>query len=412
MTEQHEREWPSFGDILEELNSLGRLPSTLAAPPSSSNPLDHSHPETVEQPTAETDETIETVETVETSAPELATTAEAEELVVELAAEPNWAPTETLDHPSDDETVTSGEIVPAEEIAPIEDADAAEQVVSGVPVDAIDWSSWDFEAAPPPADALLQDFTIESRSDVAETSDPMPIFEFEIGNESDGPIDSVATADAIETDLHELFGMVDEDETADLESSGDDSAEDAVDTDAVDTIAETADESVESVESDGKDIEAVDEGHDDTAGADNVVPLHRPGDDLTHHLVGLDDVFDPSATPEVEPTARTAEFVGIEQPPPKKADSWEYLRPGEDDSVKSGILARRPKFFGGAERKARKTERKQAEAKAELTGPPCPKCDSPGRIDLNDPVGGKIHCSCLDCDHVWSELAPPTRESA
>lgn len=411
MTEQNEREWPSFNDILEELNSLGRLPSTMTTRTSSSNPLERSHPTTITPPAVETtapepsasievqdlevDELeVEDLDELEVQDPEVV-----DSEVDELSVEPNWAPTEATADPSGTTDL--------DESAPLQEA------LTSLSVDGIDWSSWDFGAAPPPAAELLQDFTIEPQADIEHSNDPTPIFEFEIGDESKGPIDSVATADAIETDLHELFGMVDQEETeveADTVEPAEDPADDRGDTstesDPSPEMDDRVDDDAEAVVDDG------DKGDDDGDGADNVVPLHRPGDDLTHHLVGLDDVFDPSAPPAIEPAARAAEFVGIDQPPPKKADSWEYLRPGEDDTVKSGRFSRRPKFFGGAERKARKAERKQAEAKAELTGPPCPKCDSPGRIDLNDPVGGKIHCSCLECDHVWSQLAPPTQESA
>ena len=392
MTDQNEREWPSFGDILEELNSLGRLPSSLSTPTANPSPLERSDAAIAEPPAVEPDPSIET------------TTAEARSQ--ELLEEPNWAQSESL-----------GETVAAEP-----DAGVSQDFGIAAPVDAIDWSSWEFEAAPAEANDLLQDFTVEAAPDQDGSGDQSPVFEFEVGEIDGGPLDSVATADAIETDLHELFGMVDEDDEDDDaavdESQGSDHA--PVDWNE-EAPVELEDEAAEPVVSEGDDSGQPDDSGPASAaedvdgqdlGADNVVPLHRPGDDLTHHLVGLDEVFDPTAAPSAPRTSPTAEFVGVESSQPKKADSWEYLRPDEDESVKTGVFSRRPKFFGGAERKARKAERKQAEAKSEATGPPCPKCESPGRIDLNDPVGGKIHCSCLECDHVWSELAPPSQESA
>ncbi|NNK92474.1 MAG: hypothetical protein HKO87_08570 [Acidimicrobiia bacterium] len=405
MTDQNEREWPSFGDILDELNSLGGLKSTTALS------ADKASVEPLPAPVDERADAIPDSESIP-SDPD------------DLDAEPKWASLETGEElPTFDELGS----------APVEPDSSEEAAFALALGDDIDWSSWEFDAAAtPPPNALSQQFTPEPSSDDAPPAEQSPIFEFDmsaVGAEPDvdssglpgidgEPIDSVATADAIETDLNELFGMVEVDES-DSDEGLDSQIEDPADADDLAALAPVPvlDADHAAAEPDlGETIEPeleelVDEDSD-SATADNVVPLHRPDEDLTHHLVGLDDVFDPAKPRAAEAASSAAEFVSIEEDVPETADSWDYLRPDEDEAPSSGVFSRRPKFFGGGERKARKTERKQAEAKAEASGPPCPKCDATGRVDLNDPIGGKIHCSCLECDHVWSELAPRTQESA
>ncbi len=185
--------------------------------------------------------------------------------------------------------------------------------------------------------------------------------------------DSIATADAIEDDLQDLFDFADDD--ADLGGWQIDEA----------------------------DIEA--DFPDEAGSPDNVVQIHdvEPTDD---DVFGLD-----APTPEA-PAATRWVSVGLED---EQADPWAHMRPDEYSEVRSGFWANRPRFFGGDERRRRKAERKaladQVEARKDYT-PVCPSCGENGRVDLDDPVGAKVHASCAACDHVWTEAYEVERKSA
>lgn len=379
MTDQNEREWPSFGDILEELNSLGGLTR-------SSSPV---------EPTGEPAPAHDSGDSKD-----------------------DFEDEEHEEHPEPVSTADTGI-----DLGPT----------------AIDWSKWELESGSVAQDPFAPTFAPSPVSDSAPTpvelDSDTEIFEFdpsafepETGSEADPPessdvhIDSVATANEIETDLQELFDFVQVDE--DDQTDGDD--HDDHDGELVDTLTDAAeidppvephDELVatesEQAESDERESEEPD------TGPDNVVPLHRSTDN-SEHVMGLDELFDPAHPQPVveEPSSDRPmpEFRRLGEPvedTPTK-DSWEYLRPHDDDAVPvgGGIWSRRPKFFGGDERKSRKADRKRAQDEADLNGPPCPRCDAPGHIDLDDPIGGKIHCSCRNCDHVWSEYSRPAEESA
>ena len=144
---------------------------------------------------------------------------------------------------------------------------------------------------------------------------------------------------------------------------------------------------------------------------DNVVPLHPDANDYTDDVVGLDGAFDPARPQPIEPVA-ASEFVGVQEDESASDDRWDYLRPGDDEAVAGSFWSKRRKLFGGDERKTKKASRRQSDTDESQTGPPCPKCGSPGNVDLDDPIGGKLHMSCHDCDHVWSQLAEARPESA
>jgi hypothetical protein len=183
--------------------------------------------------------------------------------------------------------------------------------------------------------------------------------------------DSVATADAIESDLQDLFA---------LDQSVSEENFDAFMGDAAAPV-------------------------NDAPVAD-VVPLHPVNDGKGEAAFGLDAVFDPEAE-TVDDSLQS--WVGIQDDEDTREDPWAYMRPDEAEDVKGGFWSSRPKFFGGNERKAKKAARQQAAAQQEMrsnqTGPTCPNCSEIGQIDLDDPVGGKIHASCQHCGHVWSQAS-------
>jgi len=88
------------------------------------------------------------------------------------------------------------------------------------------------------------------------------------------------------------------------------------------------------------------------------------------------------------------------------------MRPDEEPSAKS-LWTRRPKFFGGDERKRRKAERRETAthvAEPEDRGAAqfeiafdseCPNCGDECQVDLDDPIGRRVHVSCPSCDHMW-----------
>ena len=193
----------------------------------------------------------------------------------------------------------------------------------------------------------------------------------------DGDFDSVATADAIESDLQDLFAL---------------------------------DQSVSEDNFGAFMGDAPAEAMDDAPVAD-VVPLHPPTEE-NEEVFGLDAVFDPAAPVQEDPIQP---WVGVQHEDEEHEDPWAYMRPDEAEDVKGGFWANRPKFFGGNERKAKKAARQQAAAASEMrtdeNGPICPNCNEIGQVDLDDPVGGKIHASCQSCGHVWSQASDAAMQS-
>ncbi len=216
-------------------------------------------------------------------------------------------------------------------------------------------------------------------------------------DEHDGEqLDVEAELDGEDATIYELAPAEPETATIDWPEGDDAPIADVIEP-QFDSVA-TAD----AIEDELQDLFALDQV-DDSA---DVVPLHASSDDFPEAVVGLDDAFDPDA--EAEPLHQ---WVGVGDDAPE--DPWAYMRPDEGSEAKSGFWASRPKFFGGDERKRRKAARKAAEAEpVEVAGPTCPNCGEEGRVDLDDPVGGKVHASCNSCDHVWSESYDPEQRSA
>ena len=458
MTDNTEREWPTFGDILNELNTLGHLsqvtPSTdtivepVAAAPAPA-PVVEAAP--APAPVVETVAAapVETLDSTTVAAP--AAPAIDHDIVVPilppstldtslLAGSTTDAPEATFDTSALEPLAPAPDVhdlAESADVLPISEPDADAGSVFDAPALAAEPMTFEpvevetpnldpmafetIEPAPPapmetpgfepmvfdtpdfateevsmdwaesPIDgALAQDppftgdepgsviaFDPPAAGTVGETAEEFTSTDWSTGVEpstemdaEDGNFDSVATADAIESDLQDLFALD------------------------------------QSVSEDNFSAFMGDSAVDDDAPVADVVPLHPTTDDGNEEVFRLDAVFDPAAPVDEEPIQA---WVGIQDEEETREDPWAYMRPDEAEDIKGGFWANRPKFFGGAERKAKKAARQQAaaaqEMRSDIAGPTCPNCNEIGQVDLDDPVGGKIHASCQNCGHVWSQAS-------
>ena len=141
---------------------------------------------------------------------------------------------------------------------------------------------------------------------------------------------------------------------------------------------------------------------------DNVIPI-RPeanleADEPSPPWESLDSDFLPENL--AGPLTGNTGWVGLPTVDDDTPDPWEYMRPTEEPK-KQGFWANRPKFFGGDERRKRKTER-QAEHQAPMEQAvdvsfdrECPRCGDECQVDLDDPIGRRVHVSCPSCQHIW-----------
>jgi predicted Zn finger-like uncharacterized protein len=115
----------------------------------------------------------------------------------------------------------------------------------------------------------------------------------------------------------------------------------------------------------------------------------------------------------------TTDWVSLEADPAEETpDPWEHMRPDEADTTKTGFWANRPKFFGGDDRKRKKAERKAAQQTAPEPATElffdraCPNCGAECQVDLEDPIGRRVHVSCPACQHMWhTPYVTETREA-
>ncbi len=178
------------------------------------------------------------------------------------------------------------------------------------------------------------------------------------------------------------------------------------------------------------DFSLNDEPSVDTFDLDNVVPIRpepSPNDesaDSANDLLNSNwlNPTDGAATPlshaaDGPPPARVAQtgWVGLEavQPELEKvaddvADPWAHMRP-TDEPKSEGFLA---KIFGGDERRRARARRRAKEvsesepnsyeADADVAfDSACPNCGGECQVDLDDPIGRRVHVSCPACDHMW-----------
>ncbi len=173
--------------------------------------------------------------------------------------------------------------------------------------------------------------------------------------------DSIAAADAIETDLDQLIGI--DGETPELISVESDSGE-----------------------------------------SDNVIPL-RPDIDMDQ-APAAPEQQSPVASEGPLLTGGTGWVALAPEPASQAPDPWADMRPTEEPK-KTGFWANRPKFFGGDERRRRKSERRETEVEplqqaVDVTfDKECPRCGSECQVDLDDPIGRRVHVSCPSCQNIW-----------
>lgn len=213
----------------------------------------------------------------------------------------------------------------------------------------------------------------------------------EVEDDSTG-FDSIATANAIEGELNELSDLTALDSDFALE---DESPVEMFDLDNVVPIRPNP-------SLDDQDVDAP----ADLANSHWLNPTGSPVAPLSHAADG-------------PPPARVSQtgWVGLEktqaEPEPVSddvADPWAHMRPTEEPKSE-GFLA---KIFGGDERrraKARRRAKQQAESGSETAGvesdpeisfdSACPNCGGECQVDLDDPIGRRVHVSCPACDHMW-----------
>jgi len=152
---------------------------------------------------------------------------------------------------------------------------------------------------------------------------------------------------------------------------------------------------------------------------DNVVPIRPVPEssavDEAHWATELPN--EPRQAIETQPVveAKHTGGPGLNNTPEtshEDDDPWAYMRPTEGAGAKH-LWAKLPKFFGGDERKRRKAERRdtathaaktedRGEAELEIAfDSECPNCGSECQVDLDDPIGRRVHVSCPSCDHMW-----------
>lgn len=178
------------------------------------------------------------------------------------------------------------------------------------------------------------------------------------------------------------------------------------------------------------DESEVDDDDDDLFNLDNVVQLHpdissEKGSDSGVDWFNPVEEAEPDALPhgteavnDAPPATRVSHtgWVGLETVPEPPApeveevlDPWAHMRPDEETEP-AGFWS---KFFGGDDRKRAKARRRQAQR--ETTSPTdetvesgvvafdsaCPNCGGECQVDLDDPIGRRVHVSCPECDHMW-----------
>jgi len=210
--------------------------------------------------------------------------------------------------------------------------------------------------------------------------------------EEAGGFDSVATANAIEGELNELSDLTTL-ESDDFPVGDDDTSVEMFNLDNVIPIrpdAEMFDTGTDSVNND--------------AGSNWLNPTDEATTPLSH-------------APDGPPPALVSQigWVSLEnaQSEPtnneeKVDDPWAHMRPTEEPKSK-GLIA---KFFSGEKRmqaKARRRAQERAEAEPDdietdveaSFDSACPNCGGECQVDLDDPIGRRVHVSCPSCDHMW-----------
>ncbi|MGI9607451.1 MAG: hypothetical protein ACR2P0_15055 [Acidimicrobiales bacterium] len=426
-TDEDQRDWPSFSDILAELKALDRLSTSPLAidnfhAEATSDRDEHDEPDSLVEATAEKD--IQGTDDVGTTEHDVDVEVEADQVEVEThddvaedVAElgiveapvgemaPSELDTSVLDEPLevnlpeidfdpellgalDPIDVVEDSIAEAVESAPAPEVEAVPEDEPAVWLaDDFDATGSDLEWAHVEPGSVFDVDTDVVAADVDDAPDDDPFADIApeedlVAQESaaaDGGADEEFTstewADALDAELAPPA----------IEGVGADSA--AITTADFDSVA-TAD----AIENDLSDLFELDPGEEKSA---EVVPLRGKTGDTSSALVGLDDELEGE---------RESTFAPVEEVEPEAEDPWAYMRPDDEPEAKKSFWANRPKFFGGDERKRRRAERQATENEEQtiVPGPDCPSCGEEGQVDLDDPVGRRVHASCDACDHVWS----------
>ena len=137
--------------------------------------------------------------------------------------------------------------------------------------------------------------------------------------------------------------------------------------------------------------------------SDNVIPL-RPDIDVAQTSTPTEE--SPKRVPGPKVTGGTGWVALAPERASQGPDPWADMRPTEEPK-KAGFWANRPKFFGGNERRRRKAELRETETEAlkpavDVTfDKDCPRCGSECQVDLDDPIGRRVHVSCPSCQNIW-----------
>ena len=144
--------------------------------------------------------------------------------------------------------------------------------------------------------------------------------------------------------------------------------------------------------------------------ASNVIPI-RPDLETDNDAPHEGDEDHPQATTG-KGSLRPNETGWVTMPAgetQEEADPWAHMRPTEEPKKKS-FWSMRPKFFGGDKRRRRRREiavspeeklDKIDEAVGISFDKECPNCGTECEVDLDDPVGRRVHVSCPSCSHLW-----------
>ncbi|NNC80008.1 MAG: hypothetical protein HKN94_07625 [Acidimicrobiales bacterium] len=404
MAEDTERVWPSFDDILRELDAAGdarvrRMETSGLATSALFDELaqgmrledtgvahDDFSPSLPEEPAAlaeplsplDVEAPAPSLHTIDTSALEPIPEVDAdsiEEAKAELAA--------------------NAEIEAALE-APISEAipDATFDPLTGE----LDWSAFDQQANAEPAKDAIEDWANSEPSWAAQPTSTEPlIFDQDDSVELQPKADETNIDGAGEDDnAEDLAGQIvelhgDSSDTKGWVTSTVDSPE------GFDSVA-TAD----AIESDLSELFEID------TEPSNVIPIHATTEDNSEAVMGLDGNVEAPGQ-ELSPGA----WAG-KRTKKRAEDPWAYMRPDPEDDVKKGFWKNRPKFFGGDERKARRAER-EAELQAMVSdgdpSAPCADCGGESVVDLQDPSSGKLHLSCTACKKTWTEYTQLGKEA-
>ena len=245
----------------------------------------------------------------------------------------------------------------------------------------------------------VEDFVEDNRgeTDLFEVTDPNsgPLDEtnsdhedlFDLAESSDGP--------------QNLFSIANEPDTEEEAEVSDLFGTDSWSTD-FNSVA-----TAQAIEGDLEDLDSLDEN------LAEVVPFdtNRPGVELELDTAGQGDPLAPIEADSrkvqyaelIDEEVETPAWRQIEDPSKTNTeDPWAHMRPVEEPKKKrwwGGI-------FGNGSKKSKSDEmvaqEEEIDAAVNLSiDTVCPECGSDGHVDLDDPIGRRVHLSCTACRTEW-----------